>query len=63
MVQSLEDAVVRRTPLGALGFPGDAAVNHAAMIVGDALGWDQTRRIAEVEALRRFYGTSNAWKT
>jgi glycerol-3-phosphate dehydrogenase len=63
MVQSLEDAVVRRTPLGALGHPGDDAVNHATMIVGDALGWDQAKRLAEREALRRFYGTSNAWKT
>lgn len=63
MVMTLEDAVVRRTPLGALGRPATAVLDHAATIVGDALGWDQTRRVAEIQALDRFYGTSNAWNT
>ena len=63
MVMTLEDAVVRRTPLGALGHPGHEALEHAAAIVGDALGWDATRRRAEIDAVDRFYGTSNAWKT
>ena len=63
MVLTLEDAVVRRTPLGALGDPGDAAINHAASVVGGVLGWDHAKRDAEIEALRRFYGTLNAWMT
>src|SRR5262249_460197 len=63
MVMTLEDAVVRRTPLGALGRPATAVLDHAATIVGDALGWDATRRVAEIQALDRFYGTSNAWNT
>ena len=63
MVMTLEDAVVRRTPLGALGHPGGDAVEHAAVIVGEALGWDLSRRRAEIERLERFYGTSNAWMT
>jgi glycerol-3-phosphate dehydrogenase len=63
MVMTLEDAVVRRTPLGALGHPGSATVEHAAAVVGGILGWDATRRRSEIEALDRFYGTSNAWKT
>jgi glycerol-3-phosphate dehydrogenase len=62
MVMTLEDAVVRRTPLGALGHPGQNILDHAAAIVGDTLGWDGPRRRAEVDALERFYGTLNAWK-
>jgi glycerol-3-phosphate dehydrogenase len=62
MVMTLEDAVVRRTPLGALGHPGQDVLQHAAAVVGDTLGWDAPRRRAEVDALERFYGTSNAWK-
>jgi glycerol-3-phosphate dehydrogenase len=63
MVMTLEDAVVRRTPLGALGHPGSAAVEHAAAVVGGILGWDTARRRSEIEALDRFYGTLNAWMT
>jgi glycerol-3-phosphate dehydrogenase len=62
MVMTLEDAVVRRTPLGALGRPAPDVVDRAAASVGDVLGWDATRRRTEIEALDRFYGTSNAWK-
>ena len=62
MVMTLEDAVVRRTPLGALGHPGQNILDHAAAIVGDTLGWDGPRRRAEVDAVERFYGTLNAWK-
>ena len=63
MVVTLEDAVVRRTPLGSLGFPGTRAIAHAAAVVGDVLGWDAERRNEEIEALRAFYGTLNAWNT
>ena len=52
---TLADAVIRRTPLGALGYPGDKAVDRAADLVGGALGWSHDRRRSEVAALRRFY--------
>jgi glycerol-3-phosphate dehydrogenase len=55
MVLTLQDAVVRRTPLGALGYPGDAVAQRAAEIVGTELNWDRTRQQREVDALRRFY--------
>ena len=55
MVGTLADAVLRRTPLGALGYPGDAAAARAAAIVGDELGWAPERRQREVDALRAFY--------
>ena len=55
MAGTLADAVLRRTPLGALGYPGDAAVDQAADLVGGELGWSADRRRAEIAALRRFY--------
>jgi glycerol-3-phosphate dehydrogenase len=55
MAVTLADAVIRRTPLGALGYPGDMAVDRAADLVGSELGWAVDRRRTEVAALRRFY--------
>jgi hypothetical protein len=55
MVVTLADAVIRRTPLGAVGCPGDAALAHAAGIVGGALGWDHVRTVSEIAAVKRFY--------
>jgi glycerol-3-phosphate dehydrogenase len=55
MAVTLGDAVVRRTRLGALGYPGDIAVDRAVDLVGGALDWSHDRRRAEVSALRRFY--------
>ena len=55
MALTLADAVIRRTPLGALGYPGDMAVDRAADLAGNELGWSIDRRRADVAALRRFY--------
>ena len=55
MAVTLADAVIRRTPLGALGYPGDLGVDRAAELVGGTLGWSHDRLRAEVVALRRFY--------
>jgi glycerol-3-phosphate dehydrogenase len=55
MVVTLADAVIRRTPLGALGYPGDAPVEHAAALVGEELGWPDDQRRAERAQLQHFY--------
>ena len=55
MAMTLADAVIRRTPLGALGYPGDMAVDRAADLVAGTLGWSHDRRRSEVAAFRRFY--------
>lgn len=55
MAITLNDAVIRRTPLGAMGYPGDAAAERAAEIVGGELGWSEERKRGEIEALGRFY--------
>jgi glycerol-3-phosphate dehydrogenase len=58
MAPTLADAVIRRTPLGALGHPGDLALDRAAAIVGGELGWSDERRRDEITAVTRFYRDS-----
>jgi glycerol-3-phosphate dehydrogenase len=55
MAVTLCDAVVRRTPLGAVGYPGDAAAERAAKFVGEERGWTEARIAAELRALKAFY--------
>lgn len=55
MVVTLADAVVRRTPLGAAGCPEPRALEHAATIVGETLGWATERQRTEVAEVRRLY--------
>ena len=63
MAMTLADAVLRRTPLGALGDPGDDALGRAAGILGAELRWSDEQRREEIAAVKRFYGTLNALKT
>lgn len=55
MAITLADALIRRTPLGALGYPGDAAAEHGAAIVSTELGWSAERQREEIAAVRHFY--------
>jgi glycerol-3-phosphate dehydrogenase len=55
MAPTLADIVIRRTPLGALGHPGDVAVARAAVIVGGELGWSEDRQQEEIAGVRAFY--------
>jgi glycerol-3-phosphate dehydrogenase len=55
MVCTLTDAVVRRTGLGAAGYPGDEPARRAAELLAGELGWDAARVARELAALRRFY--------
>ena len=55
MAPTLADAVIRRTPLGALGHPGDPALNRAAAIVGGELGWSAERKLQEIATVTEFY--------
>jgi glycerol-3-phosphate dehydrogenase len=52
MAVTLADAMVRRTPLGALGYPGDEVAARAAEIVGVELRWSEERRRSEIERCR-----------
>jgi len=64
MAVTLSDVLIRRTPVGALGYPGDDAVVYAADIVGAELRWSADRKQAEIDAVKGFYhGTLNALNT
>jgi glycerol-3-phosphate dehydrogenase len=63
MAPTLADVVIRRTPLGALGHPGEAALARAAAIVGAELGWTDERRRQEMAAVDTFYGIVKALNT
>ena len=63
MVVTLADAMIRRTPIGALGYPGDQAVASAADIVGAECRWSDDRKRDEISAVRDFYGTLKALNT
>ena len=55
--RKLEDAVLRRTDLGAQGQPSPAALAACADLMARELGWDEARRareIAETEARFQF---------
>ena len=55
MVVTLADAMIRRTPIGAVGHPGDEAIRRAADLVGAELKWSEERKRAEIEDVKRFY--------
>ncbi len=55
MAVTLADAVIRRTPLGALGEPDRATLERAAALMGDECGWSDDRRSAEIAAVQDFY--------
>jgi glycerol-3-phosphate dehydrogenase len=52
---TLEDAVVRRTGLGAAGHPGEDAARACAEIMASELGWTPERIEDELRALRSVY--------
>jgi hypothetical protein len=54
----LSDVVVRRTGLGAAGFPGDEVAGNIALRMQHALGWTDSRRTDELRALKAFYEIS-----
>jgi glycerol-3-phosphate dehydrogenase len=55
MAETLCDAVLRRTPLGALGYPGDEAAVLASDLVGQERRWTSEQKQQEIESLRQFY--------
>jgi glycerol-3-phosphate dehydrogenase len=55
MACTLADVVVRRTSLGAGGYPGDAVVDVCGALMSRACSWDADRLAREVEAVRAFF--------
>jgi glycerol-3-phosphate dehydrogenase len=55
MALTLEDVVLRRTGLGAAGYPGDEAVLKVERLMRDQLGWTSSRVQDEIQLLKEFY--------
>lgn len=55
MACRLKDVVVRRTDVGCLGHPGEAALRACAEIMAAELGWDRARREKELSDARRVF--------
>ena len=55
MTLTLEDIVLRRTGLGAAGYPGDEAILKVERLMRDELGWTSPRVEDEVRLLKEFY--------
>jgi glycerol-3-phosphate dehydrogenase len=55
MAQTLSDVVIRRTGLGAAGYPGDAVAGDIAIRMQQLLRWSDERLNDELDALRAFY--------
>ena len=55
MAQTLSDVLVRRTGVGAAGYPGDAVAGTVAARIQQLLGWSDERKDTELEAVRAFY--------
>ncbi len=52
MALTLEDVVFRRTGLGTLGFPGEAALARATALMAARLGWDERECVRQRESVR-----------
>jgi glycerol-3-phosphate dehydrogenase len=55
MAQTLADVVVRRTGIGAAGYPGDALVAEYARVMQRISGWSDQKVAVEIESLKHFY--------
>ena len=51
----LSDVVLRRTSLGSAGHPGPAALERAATIMAERLGWSDERRAQEIALVEEIY--------
>jgi len=52
MAQTLSDVVFRRTDLATAGHPGEPALTACAALLGEELGWDETRVARELDHVR-----------
>jgi glycerol-3-phosphate dehydrogenase len=55
MAFDLASVVLRRTELGSAGHPGKPALERAATIAAEELGWAEAKTKCELDALESFY--------
>jgi glycerol-3-phosphate dehydrogenase len=56
----LGDAVLRRTPLGSAGYPGQPALARAAAVMAGELNWTAERVVQEIADVERVYPSTGA---
>jgi glycerol-3-phosphate dehydrogenase len=49
MAQKLGDILLRRTQLGAAGYPGNGCIETCAAIMAQAKGWNKSQTIKEID--------------
>jgi glycerol-3-phosphate dehydrogenase len=52
---TLADVVIRRTEAGSAGHPGSDALERAAAIMAEQMGWDENRMWQEISEVEAFY--------
>jgi len=60
MAVTLKDVVLRRTGIGQLGPPASCVLNDVSRIMAAEIGWDEARRLAEIDALMPAFRTQTA---
>ncbi len=55
MALHLDDAVFRRTGLGTIGNPGDAALKKCADLMGKLLGWSEEEKKKEIAWAKTYF--------
>ena len=58
MALTLDDLLFRRTGLGTIGHPGEAAVARCADLMGALLGWDAAEKVSQTAAVNSRYAYS-----
>jgi glycerol-3-phosphate dehydrogenase len=53
MAITLQDVIYRRTGLGTIGYPGRNCVERCAGIMSKLCGWDDDKKVREMESLNR----------
>jgi len=60
MAVTLKDVVLRRTGIGQLGPPASCVLDDVSRIMAAEFGWDEARRLAEIDALMPAFRTQTA---
>lgn len=55
MAQTLIDLILRRTDLGAAGYPGADCLHQCAAVMAEILGWDEQRTAQEIQETQSIY--------
>jgi glycerol-3-phosphate dehydrogenase len=55
MAQTLTDVILRRTELGAGGYPGEACLRSCAALMAEILGWDDRQIAHEIDETQSIY--------